>query len=83
MTPEMWMSLSKSRLDKGAVHKDNWRNIDHIFDVQASWVMINKVAHEAGINLSYDSHKEVFAKMKHDHKGFQNMKNKYRSYNSK
>ena len=78
MTPEMWMGLSKSRLDKGAVHKDNWRNIDHIFDVQASWLMVSKVAHDAGINLGFDNHKEVFAKMKHDYKVFQDMKISYK-----
>lgn len=78
MTPEMWMGLSKSRLDKGAVLKDNWRHIDNIFDVMPSWKIIDKVAEYMGVNLGYNTHKELFGKMKHDYEIFGQLKISYK-----
>ncbi|MBX7242819.1 MAG: 2Fe-2S iron-sulfur cluster binding domain-containing protein [Bacteroidia bacterium] len=78
MTPEMWMGLSKSRLDKGAVYKDKWRDIENVFDVMSTWKMIDKISEMAGVNLGYETHKEIFGKMKHDYEVFKNMKISYK-----
>lgn len=64
MTPEMWMRLPKSRLDKGAVAVDRWRNLDNIFDVLPGWRLISLVATVMGGEMSYQEHKDIFPKMK-------------------
>jgi NADH-quinone oxidoreductase subunit G len=64
MTPEMWMRLPKSRLDKTGQLTDHWRDAAHIFDVLPGWLLISKVARAAGKDMPYASHKEVFSKMK-------------------
>ncbi|MEZ4825075.1 MAG: 2Fe-2S iron-sulfur cluster-binding protein [Bacteroidia bacterium] len=64
MTPEMWMRLPKSRLDKGAVAVDRWRNLDNIFDVLPGWKLVSLVAAAMGEETGYQEHKDVFAKMK-------------------
>ena len=63
MSPDMWMRLPKSRLDKGAVAVDRWRNLENIFDVLPSWQLITLLAKELGHDLDYTSHKEIFAKL--------------------
>lgn len=78
MTPEIWMSISKSRLDKGAVYKDKWRDIENVFDVMPTWKMIDKIAEMSGINLGYETHKEIFGKMKHEYDIFKTMKISYK-----
>ncbi len=64
MTPEMWMRLPKSRLDKGAVVKDNWRDIDNVFDALPSWELLSRVASAAGLGAGYTTHKEIFTALK-------------------
>lgn len=64
MSPQMWMRLPKSRLDKGAVAVDRWRNIDNIFDVLPGWQLIGMVAAAMGVKISYQDHKDIFADMK-------------------
>ena len=51
MTPEMWMRIPKSRLDKAAVAIDTWRNVDNIYDVLPGWRLISMVAKAAGKDL--------------------------------
>ncbi|MEM7656061.1 MAG: 2Fe-2S iron-sulfur cluster-binding protein [Bacteroidota bacterium] len=64
MTPDQWMRLPKSRLDKGAVAVDRWRNLDNIFDVLPGWLLTSKVAHEMGLEgLSYGHHRDIFPVM--------------------
>lgn len=64
MTPDMWMRLPKSRLDKGGVAKDNWRNLENIFDVLPSWLLLAEVAAEAGHATNYKVHKDIFHDLK-------------------
>ncbi|TAE46002.1 MAG: (2Fe-2S)-binding protein [Bacteroidetes bacterium] len=64
MTPEQWMRLPKSRLDKGAVAVDRWRNLDHIFDVLPAWLLISKVARAAGLDMRYETHADIFGQIK-------------------
>ncbi len=61
MTPEQWMQLPKSRLDKGAVAVDRWRNLDNIFDVLPSWQLIGMIAAHLGHNMPVTHHREIFA----------------------
>lgn len=63
MTPEQWMRLPKSRIDKGAVAVDHWRNLENIFDVLPSWLLISMVAKKMGIEMNYAHHKDIFPKM--------------------
>lgn len=64
MSPEMWMGMSKSRSDKGAVLKDNWKQADHILDCLASYALISRIGRQAGLKTVSESHKEVFAEVK-------------------
>ncbi|MDX2247503.1 MAG: 2Fe-2S iron-sulfur cluster-binding protein [Bacteroidia bacterium] len=64
MTPEMWMRLPKSRLDKGAVAVDRWRNLDNIFDVLPGWRLLSLLSEVMGLEMSYREHKDIFPKMK-------------------
>jgi NADH-quinone oxidoreductase subunit G len=64
MTPEMWMRLPKSRLDKAAVAVDRWRNMDNIYDVLPSWKLISMISKHLGKDLGLKEHKDVFGKMK-------------------
>lgn len=63
MTPEMWMTMPKSRLDAGGVAIDNWRHPEHIVDCLPSWLMLNASAAMAGLELPYTTHKELFAQL--------------------
>ncbi|RMG31217.1 MAG: (2Fe-2S)-binding protein [Bacteroidetes bacterium] len=64
MTPEMWMRLPKSRLDKGAVAVDKWRHLDHIFDVLPSWMLIARIATEMGLDIPFQTHRDIFTHIK-------------------
>lgn len=64
MTPEMWMRLPKSRLDKGAVAVDKWRHLDNIVDALPGWMLIADVSKAAGNDWGWTDHKDVFAAMK-------------------
>ncbi|MEM7040915.1 MAG: molybdopterin-dependent oxidoreductase, partial [Bacteroidota bacterium] len=64
MTPDMWMRIPKSRLDKAAVAVDRWRNVDNIYDVLPSWRMIAMVGKELNIDLPWKTHKDIFGKVK-------------------
>ena len=78
MTPEMWMRLPKSRLDKGAVAVDRWRNLDNIFDVLPGWQLVSAVAKEMGEKIKFSDHKDVFAAMKKDHAELKDIKVSYK-----
>ena len=64
MTPEMWMRLPKSRLDKAAVAIDRWRNTDHIYDVLPSWRVISLISKALNKDLSLKEHKDIFSKLR-------------------
>jgi len=64
MTPEQWMRLPKSRLDKAAVAVDRWRDLENIFDVLPGWQLVSMIAQEIGIDMNYEHHKDVFADVK-------------------
>lgn len=64
MTPEQWMRLPKSRLDKAAVAIDRWRDLENIVDALPGWQLLSLVAQEMGLEMNYTHHKEIFAKMK-------------------
>lgn len=78
MTPEQWMGLSKSRLDKGAVYKDHWRKAENIIDAIPSWKLADKIAEYAGVNLGYETHKEIFGKLKNEYEIFKTVKVSYK-----
>ncbi|MFO0486483.1 MAG: 2Fe-2S iron-sulfur cluster-binding protein [Sphingobacteriia bacterium] len=63
MTPEMWMSMPKSRLDAGGVAIDTWRHPEHIVDCLPSWLLLSATAAIAGIELP-GTHKELFGTLK-------------------
>jgi hypothetical protein len=64
MTPDMWMRLPKSRLDKGGVANDNWRTLANIFDVLPSWLLLAEVSAAAGHATTYKVHKDIFHDLK-------------------
>jgi NADH-quinone oxidoreductase subunit G len=64
MSPEMWMRLPKSRLDKAAVAVDVWRSMTHIHDVLPSWRMVSMISRPLGKDLQLKEHKDVVAKLK-------------------
>jgi NADH-quinone oxidoreductase subunit G len=64
MTPEMWMRVPKSRLDKAAVAIDRWRDLGNIYDVLPGWKLIAMVAKALGHEMHLREHKDIFAKMK-------------------
>ncbi|MEO0899285.1 MAG: 2Fe-2S iron-sulfur cluster-binding protein [Bacteroidota bacterium] len=64
MTPDQWMRLPKSRLDKAAVAVDRWRDLDNIFDVLPGWQLISMIAQELGVEgMEYKHHKDIYAKV--------------------
>ncbi len=60
MTPDQWMRLPKSRIDKAAVAVDRWRNLEHIFDVLPSWLLIAQVGRAAKFDFAYTTHADIF-----------------------
>ena len=64
MTPEMWMRVPKSRLDKAAVAIDRWRNVENIYDVLPSWRMISMISKHTGKDLMLKEHKDIVSKLK-------------------
>ncbi|MEM7370552.1 MAG: 2Fe-2S iron-sulfur cluster-binding protein [Bacteroidota bacterium] len=78
MTPDLWMRLPKSRLDKGAVAVDHWRNLENIFDVLPSWMLISKVAQAMGLDMNYTHHKDIFANMQKDFDALSSLKVSYK-----
>jgi len=74
MTPEMWMAMPKSRLDSAAVAMDNWRNQQNIVDCLPSWMLISKIAAYANQNLNFNSHKEIFTKIKTQYESLKDLK---------
>ncbi|MFK7969626.1 MAG: 2Fe-2S iron-sulfur cluster-binding protein [Bacteroidia bacterium] len=67
MSPEMWMRVPKSRLDKGAVLRDNWRDLEFVFDVLPSWQMVAMIGRELDIAMPYETHKDIFKKVSEVH----------------
>ncbi|MCB9231511.1 MAG: 2Fe-2S iron-sulfur cluster binding domain-containing protein [Bacteroidia bacterium] len=78
MTPEMWMRLSKSRLDKAAVAVDKWRNLENVFDVLPSWQIIAQILRSMGQEVSYREHKDIFAKLKAEYDILRDLKVDYK-----
>lgn len=66
MSPDMWMRIPKSRLDKAAVAVDNWRNLENVFDVLPSWLLIAKVAEQQGEAWGWKQHKDIFPILKEE-----------------
>ncbi|NBV13298.1 MAG: (2Fe-2S)-binding protein [Sphingobacteriia bacterium] len=64
MSPEMWMSMSKSRSDKAAVLMDNWKHAENILDCLPGYLLISKIAGKMGIEGIADSHKVVLGQLK-------------------
>lgn len=79
MSPEQWMQLPKSRLDKGAVAVDRWRNLDNIFDVLPSWQLIAKVSAHTENEMAYASHADVFKDMQSKHDELKDLKVSYKA----
>lgn len=79
MTPEQWMQLPKSRLDKGAVAVDRWRNLDNIFDVLPSWLLIAKVSGHTEKALDYATHADVFKEMQGKFSELKDLKVSYKA----
>jgi NADH-quinone oxidoreductase subunit G len=78
MTPDMWMRIPKSRLDKGAVLKDNWRDLEFVFDVLPSWNMVALVGKELELPMPYETHKDIFKKLSEEY--FELLKDVHVSY---
>jgi NADH-quinone oxidoreductase subunit G len=78
MTPEMWMRLPKSRLDKAAVANDSWRTAENIYDVLPSWLLIAKLAKAMGHDLIYKEHSEIFQRLKAEFESMRDMKVSYK-----
>jgi len=78
MTPEMWMRIPKSRLDKAAVAIDRWRDLDNVQDVLPSWQLIGLVAGVAGKDTGYTHHKDVFAKLQSEVEALKEVKHNYK-----
>jgi len=78
MTPEQWMQLPKSRLDKGAVAVDRWRNLENIFDVLPSWLLISKVADQLGQAMDYAHHRDIFAQIQPQFEALKGIKVSYK-----
>jgi NADH-quinone oxidoreductase subunit G len=74
MTPEMWMRLPKSRLDKAAVAVDKWRHLENIYDVLPSWLLIAKAAKSVGNDMGWADHKDIFAKLKNEFEVLKDLK---------
>jgi NADH-quinone oxidoreductase subunit G len=64
MTPEMWMSMPKSRLDAGGVAIDNWRNPQNIVDCLPGWLLISRIGNYLQHVIHYTTHREIFGVIK-------------------
>lgn len=78
MTPEMWMRVPKSRLDKAAVAIDRWRNLDHVQDVLPAWQIISMVSAHTDHALGYAQHKDVYAALQGKVEALANVKHSYK-----
>ncbi|MDP5170913.1 MAG: 2Fe-2S iron-sulfur cluster-binding protein [Bacteroidia bacterium] len=78
MSPEQWMQLPKSRLDKGAVAVDRWRNLDNIFDVLPGWQLIAMVASHLGQDMPFEHHKDIFARLQEEFEILKDLKVSYK-----
>jgi NADH-quinone oxidoreductase subunit G len=83
MTPDQWMRLPKSRLDKGAVAVDRWRDLENIFDVLPGWHLISKISHEMGLDgISYGHHRDIFPVLQAEFDVLQPIKVSYKASKS-
>lgn len=78
MTPEMWMRVPKSRLDKAAVAIDRWRDLDNVQDVLPSWQLIALVAGAAGKDVGHGNHKEIYAALQGQVEALKDLKHSYK-----
>lgn len=78
MTPEQWMQLPKSRLDKGAVAVDRWRDLENIFDVLPGWQIISMISAHLDQPLGYTHHRDVFAKLQAEFEQLKDLKVSYK-----
>lgn len=74
MTPEMWMHMSKSRIDAGGVAIDNWRNPEHIIDCLPSWLMLAKIATDCGQHMPYAEYSQVLEAAKAEYEALGELK---------
>lgn len=79
MTPEQWMRLPKSRLDKGGVAVDRWRSVEHILDVLPSWLLTAQIARQMGLDMPYETHADIFAKAKARFEGLKDLTVSYKA----
>ncbi|MEM7510373.1 MAG: 2Fe-2S iron-sulfur cluster-binding protein [Bacteroidota bacterium] len=79
MTPEMWMRLPKSRIDKAAVAVDRWRNLENIFDVLPSWKMTMGIANELGALEVFSQHPQIFMKLQEEFEALKDIKVSYKA----
>ncbi len=78
MTPDQWMRLPKSRIDKGAVAVDRWRNLENIFDVLPSWQLLSKISEHLELGLSYSHHRDIFGKVQGEFEALKDLKVSYK-----
>ncbi|MDX1906284.1 MAG: 2Fe-2S iron-sulfur cluster-binding protein [Bacteroidia bacterium] len=79
MTPEQWMQVPKSRLDKSAVAVDRWRNLDHILDVLPGWLMISRIARQMGLDMPYETHADIFGVIQPAFEALKDLKVSYKA----
>lgn len=65
MTPEMWMMMSKSRLDAAGMPEDNWRNTENIIDAVPSYIMLNEIGKMLNMELHEEDHHKLFLEFHH------------------
>jgi NADH-quinone oxidoreductase subunit G len=64
MSPDMWMSMPKSRLDAAGVAIDNWRHPEHIQDALPGWILLGQMHHLLEYAFAFKNHKEIFQQLK-------------------
>ncbi|MEM6263613.1 MAG: molybdopterin-dependent oxidoreductase [Bacteroidota bacterium] len=80
MTPEMWMRLPKSRLDKSAVAIDRWRDLENVMDVLPSWQLISAICTLLGHeDLKFAEHKHIFPVMQQAYEVLAELKVSYKA----
>jgi len=64
MTPEMWMGMSKSRIDAAGVAIDNWRHPENIVDAVPGWSLVSQLSAHLDGAVAYKTHKDAFEAIK-------------------
>lgn len=79
MTPEQWMSLPKSRIDKAAVAVDRWRNLENIFDVLPGWQLLSQIGSMLELDMPYEHHRDIFAAVQGEFEALKDLKVSYKA----